>query len=185
MGERFSPAGEWLNERARRVRSWGAALPTPKDALARMVRNTEPVDAKNSPIGEFDGIDVGSKKFVENKSATGIDKPQPRTGQPQQSAADWAAKQIAKKTTRRIQVLRDAAGTPATPGTAGAVPTLGEIRGFRHIHFMIDGSSPALRAAVFAELAVLRAKNPGWTFTAEFGVTIILAPMPSIGQPDQ
>lgn len=190
-GSRFGKAfnnsktGEWLNERVRRVQSGETALPTPKDALARMVRNTELVDAKNSPIGEFDGIDVGSKKFVENKSATGIDKPHPRTGNPQQTPADWAAKQVTKKTTRRIQALRDAAGTRAKPGTTGAVPALGDIQGFRHIHFMIDGTSPALRAAVFAELAVLRANNPGWTFTAEFGVTVMFPPMPGTGQPDQ
>jgi hypothetical protein len=189
-GSRFGKAfnntktGEWLNERARRVRAGETALPTPKDALSRIVRNTELVDAKNSPIGEFDGIDMASKKFVENKSATGIDKPNPRTGRPQQTAADWAAKQITKKTKRRIQALRDAAATRATPGTTGAVPALGEIQGFRHIHFVIDGNSPALKVAVFAELAILRANNPGWTFTVEFGVTVILPPMPGAGQPD-
>ncbi|MET4023190.1 DUF6861 domain-containing protein [Bradyrhizobium sp. S3.2.12] len=191
QGSRFGKAfnnsktGEWLNERVRRVKAGEAALPTPKDALSRIVRNTELVDAKNSPIGEFDGIDMGSKKFFENKSATGIDKPNPRTGKPQQTAADWAAKQVTKKTMRRIQALRDAAGTRARPGTTGTVPALGEIQGFRHIHFMIDGNSPALRAAVFAELAILRANNPGWTFTAAFGITVILPPMPGTGQPDE
>jgi hypothetical protein len=187
FGRAFNNAktGEWLNERVRRVKSGETALPMPKDALARIVRNTELVDAKNAPIGEFDGIDVRSKIFIENKSATGIDKPNPRTGKPQQTAADWAAKQITKKTTRRIQALRDAAATRVKPGTSGAVPALGDIQGFRHIHFIIDGASPALKAAVFAELAALRASNPGWTFTAEFGISVILPPIPGTGRPDE
>ena len=50
---------------------------------------------------------------------------------------------------------------------------------------MIDGDAPALKAAVFAELATLRANNPGWTFTVEFGVTVTLPPMPGTGQPDE
>jgi hypothetical protein len=180
-----SKTGTWLNERVRRVRSGETAIPTPKDTLARIVRNTELVDAKNSPVGEFDGIDMGSKKFVENKSATGLDKPTPRTGKPQQTPAQWAAKQVTKKTSARIKALTDAVGTRVKPGTTGAVPTLGEIQGFRHIHFLIDGDSPALKAAVFAELAILRANNSGWTFTVEFGVTVILPPMPGTGQPDE
>ena len=190
-GSRFGKAfnnsktGAWLNERVRRVRSGETALPTPKDAFARIVRNTELVDGKNSPVGEFDGIDMGSKRFIENKSATGIDKPHPRTGQPQQTAADWAAKQVTKKTRGRIKALLNAVSTRVKPGTKGAVPTLGEIQGFRHIHFMIDGNSPVLKAAVFAELAALRAEYPGWKFTVEFGVTVALPPIPGTGQPDE
>ena len=136
-----------------------------------------------SPIGEFDGVDMGGKRFVENKSATGIDKPNPRTGKPQQTASDWAAKQITKKTLARIKALASAAATRGKGGKP--VPSIGEIQGFRRIHFMIDGESPALRAAVFAELAGLRTSNPGWTFTAEFGVKMLLPPVPGTGQPDE
>ena len=178
-----SKTGEWLNERVRRFKAGETAIPTPKDVLGRLVREVELVDAKNSPIGEFDGVDMGGKRFVENKSATGIDKPNPRTGKPQQTASDWAAKQITKKTLARIKALASASATRGKGGKP--VPSIGEIQGFRHIHFMIDGESPALRAAVFAELAGLRASNPGWTFTAEFGVKILLPPVPGTGQPDE
>lgn len=175
-------AGEWLNERVRRVKSGEAALPTPKDVFSGLIRGVELVDAKNSPLGEFDGIDMANKGFVENKSATGIDKPNPKTGQPQQTAAQWAAKQISKKTTTRIKALANAVATRG-PGGKPA-PGLAEIQGFRHIKFLIDGESPALRAAVAAELAALRTANPGWTFTAEFGIKINLPPVPGTGQPD-
>lgn len=181
FGNRFnnSKTGEWLNERVRRVKAGESPLPTPKDVLGRLIREVELVDANNSPVGEFDAIDMSGKRFIENKSATGIDKPNPRTGRPAQTAADWAAKQIARKTLTRIKALATAA---AARGKAGkSVPSLGEIKGFRHIHFMIDGESPALRAAVFAELANLRATNPGWTFTVEFGIKIFLPPVPGTG----
>jgi hypothetical protein len=175
-------AGEWLNERVRRVRAGEAPLAMPADVLSGIIRGVELVDARNSPLGEFDGIDLTNKRFVENKSATGIDKQNPQTGQPQQSAAQWAAKHILKKTRTRIKALRDAVAARGPDGKAA--PNLAEIQGFRHIDFLIDNDTPALRAAVTAEIAALRTANPGWTFTAEFGVKIELPPVPGTGQPD-
>lgn len=184
LGKAFNnaKAGEWLNERIRRVKAGEAPIATPKDVFSGLVRGVELVDARNSPLGEFDGIDMATKRFVENKSETGIDKPNPATGRPQQTPAQWAAKQILKKTTTRIKARANAVATRG-PGGQSA-PTLAEIQGFRHIHFMIDGESPALRAAVAAELAALRTANPGWTFTAEFEIKIDLPPVPGTGQPD-
>lgn len=95
----------------------------------------------------------------------------------------WAERQITTKTTNRIRALAAAAATRGPGGRA--VPSIAEIQGFRHIHFMIDGTSPALRAAVFAELASLRTAHPGWTFTAEFGITIAIPPVPGTGDPDE
>lgn len=125
---------------------------------------------------------MANNRFVENKSAIGIDKPNPKTGQPQQTAAQWAAKRISKKTKTRIKALANAVATRG-PGGKPA-PRLAEIQGFRHIQFLIDGESPALRAAVAAELATLPAANPGWTFTTEFGIKIAVPPVPGTGQPD-
>ena len=94
-----------------------------------------------------------------------------------------ARDRITTKTIRRIRALASAAATRGRGG--GAVPSLAEIQGFRHVHFVIDGTSPALRAAVFAELANLRTAQPGWTFTAEFGITIAIPPVPGTGDPDE
>jgi hypothetical protein len=184
FGKAFNNAktGEWLNERIRRVKSGEAPLATPKDVFSGLIRGVELVDARNSPLGEFDGIDVANKRFVENKSATGIDKPNPATGRPQQTPAQWAAKKIVERTTTRIKALANAVATRGPGG--GPAPTLAEIQGFRHIHFVIDGESPALRAAVASALAALRAASPGWTFSAEFGIKIDLPPVPGTGQPD-
>jgi hypothetical protein len=60
----------------------GCQRPRPKDVFSGLVRRVEFVDARNSPLGEFDGIDTANKRFVENKSATGVDKPNPATGRP-------------------------------------------------------------------------------------------------------
>jgi len=185
FGSRFnnSETGQWLNDRVRRVQSGEAPLPTPRAVLEGLIRGEELVDACNNPLGEFDGIDTAGRRFVENKSATGIDRPTPRTGRPQQTAVQWAERQITTKTTNRIRALASAA---ATRGAGGAtVPSLAEIQGFRHIHFLIDGTSPALRAAVFAELANLRTAHSGWTFTVEFGINIVTPPVPGTGTPDE
>jgi hypothetical protein len=185
FGSRFnnSETGQWLNERVRRVQAGDAPLPPTRAVLERLTRSVKLVDARNAELGEFDWVDIAGRRFIENKSATGIDRPNPRTGRPQQTALQWAERQITTKTTNRIHALANAA---ATRGPAGqAIPSLAEIQGFRHIHFVIDGTSPALRAAVFAELANLRAAHPGWTFTAGFGTTFTIPPVPGSGTPEE
>jgi hypothetical protein len=47
-----------------------------------------------------------------------------------------------------------------------------------NIHFKIDAGAHALRAAAQVALAELRANHPGWTFTAEFGISVIVTPVP-------
>jgi hypothetical protein len=176
MGE--SRAGEWLGERVRRVRAGETPIVGPRQALARFYRGVELVDANGRPIGEFDGVDLSLDRFVENKSASGLERINPRTGRPQQTPAQWAQKQIFQKTDTRIRNLSQAVNTRSTVGGSSTVPTLAEIQGIKHIHFVIDASTPALRAAVFAEIAKLRTANPGWTFTAEFGISVYIPPVP-------
>jgi hypothetical protein len=170
----------WLNERVRRVRSGETPLPNPRAALTKFYRGVELVDAKNSPIGEFDGVDLTAGRFVENKAAAGLKKVNPKTGKPAQTEAQWAEKQLVKKTDARIKALQSATATRPTGSGSGEVPTLAEIQGVRHIHFVLDGNTPALRAATEASLAQLRTQHPGWTFTAEFGVDITVPPVPSL-----
>jgi len=177
-----SQARDWLTERVRKVQSGEAPIPGPKDVIGRVKRGVELYDGKKSPIGEFDSVDARNMRFVENKSASGLDKVNPKTGKAAQTEAEWAKKQITTKTSKRIDALAKAAGTRPTKTGSPTVPGLAEIQGLRTIHFKIDGNTPALRAAVFAELANLRAKFPDWTFTAEFGVTITAPPVPTSGR---
>ncbi|NJD51971.1 MAG: SH3 domain-containing protein [Candidatus Methanoperedens sp.] len=170
-----SAFGDWLNERVRTYRSGEGPIKSPLDTIKGIVRNVTLVDGNKSPLGEFDGIDMNKGEFLENKSAAGLDKPNPRTGLPQQSPKDWALKQIYKKTKVRISALASAAGTTGT----GKVPTIAQIRGFRQLRFLIDMDSPAIRAAVYAEIAKLKTENPGWSFSADFGVTISPPPVRS------
>lgn len=178
-----SSTGRWLNERVRRVSSGETPIPTPRAVYERLIRGVELMDANSRPVGEFDGIDMSGQRFVENKSAAGLDVVTPRTGLPQQTPAQWAARQIGAKTLRRIQALATAVSTRGPSGQPA--PTLAEIQGFRRLHFVIDANTPALRAAVFAELASLRTEAPGWTFTVEFGGNVVLPPVPGTGQPDR
>jgi hypothetical protein len=179
MGE--TRAGEWLTERFRRVRAGESRIVGPRRALTRFFRGVEIVDANGSPLGEFDGVDMSRGRFVENKSAAGLGRLNPRTGRPQQTVVEWALRQIRQKTSTRIANLVRAAATRATASGSSTVPTLTEIQGIRSFHFVIDAATPALRAAVFAELASLRAAHPGWTFTAEFGATVYVPPVPDEG----
>jgi hypothetical protein len=171
-------ARDWLTERVRSVRAGEGPLPGPREALGRVSRGVELYDAKKIPIGEFDGVDLTHDVFVENKSAAGLDRVNPKTGKPAQTEAEWAKKQITTKTSKRIDALSKAAGTRPTVGGSKTVPTLAEIQGIKHIHFKIDASTPALRAAVYAELANLHGKYPGWSFTAEFGIDVTVPPVP-------
>jgi len=106
----------------------------------------------------------------------------PKTGKPAQSPADWAKKAIFKKTDTRLKNLSKAVSTrPSVSGGSKTVPTLAELKGIKHVHFVIDAKTPAVKAAVVAALADLRAAYPGWTFTAEFGISVNLPPVPDEG----
>lgn len=179
MGE--GKAGEWLGERVRKVSSGEAPLRRPMDVYNRIVRGVEIVNSNGAPTGEFDGVDMRNSIFIENKSASGLNRVNPRTGKPQQTPAQWAQKQITKKSRTRINNLASATATRAANGQTYEVPGLAEIQGFRHIKFKMDANSPALRAAVHAEIAVLKGEFPGWTFSAEFGFGVIAPPVPNDG----
>lgn len=178
-------AGEWLGERVRKVSSGEAPLRRPMDVYNRIVRGVEIVNSQGAPTGEFDGVDMRNLLFIENKSASGLNRVNPRTGRPQQTPAQWAQKQITKKTRTRINNLANAHATRAANGQSYDVPGLAEIQGFRHIKFKMDANSPALRAAVHAEIAVLKGEFPGWNFTAEFGFGVIAPPVPNDDQPGE
>jgi RHS repeat-associated protein len=145
-----------------------AAAPQPSPARPGNPKGVEIVDARGASLGEFDEIAPG--RFIEDKSATGVGTPNPKTGRVHNTPADWAKKQIFDKTKTRINNLTmSATATRPTPGGSPTVPTLAEIRSIRAIHFRIYSAESAIQAAVNAELANLRALFPGWTFTAQFG----------------
>lgn len=180
-----SVLGRWLGERVTNFREGKTPIPRPREALLRIYRNVEIVDSSGKPVGEFDGIDMGRRMFIEDKSAQGLSRLNPRTGRPSQTPEQWAQRQIFGKTVTRIRnLLHDATTTRPAGGTTSA-PTLAEIQGFRRLHFRIDANTPTLRAAVTAELAKLRAQHPGWEFTAEFGVHITIPPVPTPDSNDE
>jgi hypothetical protein len=133
-------------------------------------REVEIVDATGSPLGEFDGIDVSRKAFIEDKSATGLNTINPRTGQPTQSPTQWAEKQIHNKTVTRIENLNNnVVATRPTTGGSSNVPSLGEIKDYKTLHFRLDSSEPSLIQAVEQQLTNLKNKYPLWEFTAQYG----------------
>ena len=137
--------------------------------LKRDFAEVEIVDATGKPIGEFDGIDMKSGTFIEDKSATGIETLNPRTGKPFQTAEQWAAKQIYTKSVNRIENLKKAAETRATKSGSSVVPALEKIKDFRNLHFVIDSKNFNIARAVADELANLKKQYPDWHFTADFG----------------
>ena len=124
-------------------------------------------DARRSPGGEIDEMRAGT--IIEDKSARGLSQVNPRTGIPAGTPAEWARKHIYDKTVKRLQEL--SGGTTKTRATEKGTPvfpTLSQVRTARKYHFRVEADTPALRAAVKAELARLRARFPGWEFTASF-----------------
>ncbi|MBO2011054.1 type VI secretion system tube protein TssD [Hymenobacter negativus] len=119
---------------------------------------------RREAVGEFDGINMKEKIFIEDKNAEGLRRLNPKTGLPAQSPADWAEKHIYNKTNTRIEGLKIAKYTYPQPA-----PDIEHIRDFRRLHFRLDADAPDLRAATEDAMRRLRAKNPGWEFTAQYG----------------
>jgi hypothetical protein len=132
---------------------------------APVFRNVEFVDARGSPLGEFDQIANGV--LVEDKSARGLGTINPKTGKPQETADQWAQGQIFEKTDARISNLQKAVST-RTKDSNGA-PSLDEIKAMRHLEFRIESTAPEIQRAVQTQIDRLKAKYPDWTFTAKFG----------------
>ncbi len=185
MGE--TRAGEWLTERGRKVNAGEnphERLPPmvgPRRALASYYRGVLLVNERGETRVDFDGVDMGNRRFVEHKSGVGLDKANPATGKPQQTNAKWAEKKITVETKRRIdRLLTETLDTKNSDNGSSTVPSLEEIKGFKHYHFVIDADTPALRAAVFAELAKLKNAYRDWTFSVEFGVKTYIPPVPDL-----
>lgn len=134
---------QWFNERLDGFRESRSGRP--RDVLGRFYRGVELVErtgkGKEKPIGEFDGVDMNSRTFIEYKATRELHRSNPVTGQVQQTPAQWADKQIRAKSERRIQALRDAAGTRPTVHGSAEVPTLSEIQSFRRIQFRIASAA--------------------------------------------
>ncbi|MFC3772248.1 PrsW family glutamic-type intramembrane protease [Paenibacillus sp. GCM10012303] len=129
----------------------------------------EIVDHRGSPLGEFDEIDVEKGVFYEDKTAKGLDRLNPRTGQPAQTPQQFADKQILGKTRTRIQNLAQAAATRPTTNGSPEVPSLEQIKSIRSFVFRLDGNTPELQCAVENSLNQLRHEFPDYTFNVIFG----------------
>jgi hypothetical protein len=130
-------------------------------------RGVEIIDAHGKPLGEFDEIAEGP--FIEEKSATGFGQLHPRTGQPVQTVAQWAEKQIFQKTVVRLHNLQRAATTRPAAGGSARIPALSEILRIRKFQFKIMSTAPEIQNAVQAQLTRLRARFPEWEFSVIFG----------------
>lgn len=138
--------------------------------LDKQFQNVEFEDVMGKTLGEFDGIDTNRKAFIEDKSAFGINTINPKTGQPYDTPVNWAEKQVYKKTVTRIEnLLNLAARTTPTKGGSQIVPSFGDIKDFKIIHFRIDNPAPSIVQAVEQQLIRLKTKYPNWEFSAQFG----------------
>jgi hypothetical protein len=130
-------------------------------------QGVEIIDHRGSPLGEFDRIE--GTTLIEEKSANGLDKLNPRTGLPFQTPQSWAEKQIYEKTVVRIENLNNATSVRPTLEGTPMVPTLDEIRSMRNLEFRIDNSNSQVQSAVEFQLNKLRQKYSEWNFGAKFG----------------
>ncbi len=133
-------------------------------AIVPDYQNIHLAGLRKEAVGEFDGVNLKEKIFIEDKTAEGLRVVNPKTGLPSQTAADWADKHIHYKTTSRIQALKITQYTYPQPA-----PDIERIRGFRRLHFRIDVDTPELRAATEEAMRRLRTENPTWEFTAQYG----------------
>ncbi|WP_224725942.1 PrsW family intramembrane metalloprotease [Paenibacillus vietnamensis] len=136
----------------------------------KQYNEVEIVDHRGNPLGEFDEIDLDNGVFYEDKTAKGLDRINPRTGQPAQTPQQFADKQILGKTRTRINnLLEKAASTRPTANGSPEVPDLDEIKSIRDFVFRLDGDTPELRNAVENSLNKLRSEFPDYTFNVKYG----------------
>jgi hypothetical protein len=124
---------------------------------------------RGEAAGEFDGINMAGKIFIEDKSAQGLDRVNPKTGLKHQTPATWAHKQIFNKTVNRIEALHNAPYTYSTPNGPPHIPNIEQIRNFERLHFRVDADTPEVRKAVEEEIQNLKTRYPNWHFTAQYG----------------
>ena len=85
-------------------------------------------DSRGKCLGELDEIDLDNKIFYEDKTAKGLDVINPRTGEPIQTALEFALKQIYGKTKNRIINLFNSTGTrQAKTNKVDNVPDITEL----------------------------------------------------------
>lgn len=124
---------------------------------------------QSGALGEFDGISVSNKVIIEDKSALGIDTKNPITGKIEQTPESWAAKQIYSKTAKRISNLDKAEWLTPTSGMGNEVPSLGDLKEIRSIHFKINSSDERVLKAVNKYIKELKHDFPDWNFSVTFG----------------
>ncbi|WP_156176003.1 hypothetical protein [Hymenobacter terrenus] len=133
-------------------------------ALAPDFRHIELAGLRRESVGEFDGVNLKEKIFIEDKSAEGLIRVNPKTGLSYQTADEWAEKHVYNKTKKRIEGLGIAKYTYPQPAL-----DIVQIRNFRRLHFRIDADAPEVRAATEDAMKRLRVENPGWEITAQYG----------------
>ncbi|MFY0582319.1 hypothetical protein ACN28S_55815 [Cystobacter fuscus] len=146
------------------------AVQTHADRRYGSPRDFVVVDRNGRPVGNPDEMRGGV--LYEDKSAAGLNFIPPGKAAPQQTPQKWAERQIHDATVNRLQrIPAEGVGTlmGATPEATRSVPALSDVLPARKYVFRIEGDGSALRSAVNAQLARLRAAFPGWTFSAEFG----------------
>ena len=124
---------------------------------------------RGEAAGEFDGINMAEKIFIEDKSAQGLNEVNPKTGLKYQTPAAWAHKHVFNKTVSRIKALHNAPYTYPSLNGPPAVPNIDQIRGFQRLHFRVDADTPEVKRAVENEVQNLKIQYPNWHFTAQYG----------------
>ena len=101
------------------------------EMLQKAEQKANPVmyyDSRGKCLGELDEIDLDNKIFYEDKTAKGLDVINPRTGEPIQTALEFALKQIYGKTKNRIINLFNSTGTrQAKKNKVDNVPDITEL----------------------------------------------------------
>lgn len=122
------------------------------------------------PVTDIDEMRGGT--LYEDKNAAGLSVIPPGRSAPNQSAAEWAQRQIYEITVRRLTGIPRRTNSTAQgrqPGSTRNVPNIADVQNARRYVFRIEVDNLPLRTAVQAELARLQAQFPDWTFDAIFG----------------
>jgi hypothetical protein len=122
------------------------------------------------PAGNPDEMRGGV--LYEDKQARNLNVIPPGRTKPQQTPEEWARAQIYEATSRRLKNMpSEGVSTQkgSTPTATRNVPALSDVLSARRYVFRIEANESALRAAVEAQLARLRADFPDWTFSAVYG----------------
>jgi hypothetical protein len=146
------------------------AVQTAADRRHGTPREFDVRDQQGRPVADIDEMRGGT--LYEDKNASRLYVIPPGQTRPQQTEAEWAVRQIYEPTVRRISGIPTRATSTdrgRQSGSTRSVPDLSDVQASRRYVFRIELDNPALRSAVQAQLARLRAQFPDWTFDAIFG----------------